>query len=76
MDKDALDTVLDRERIGKAIKERRLQKGLSQVDFALMIGTGKSQFWAVEHGAANVGIDTIIRAARALGCHIEIVDDR
>lgn len=70
-----LDTVPDREDLGKAIRERRLAKGISQVDFALMIGTGKSQIWAVENGTSNVGVDTVIRAARALGCHIEIVDN-
>lgn len=76
MEKNALDTSAGRESIGRAIKDRRLEKGLSQVDLALMIGTGKSQIWAAEHGTANVGIDTIIRAAKALGCHIEIVEDR
>ena len=70
-----LDTAEDRKTIGKAVRELRLARGMSQLDLALMIGTGKSQISQLEAGGANIGIDSYIRAARTLDAHLEIVSN-
>ena len=70
-----LDTAEDRRSIGRAVRELRLARGMSQLDLALMIGTGKSQISQLEAGGANIGIDSYIRAARALDARLEIVSN-
>lgn len=51
---------------GTAVRDRRLALGMSQVDLALAIGSGKSQIWAIEKGKTNAKFDTICKLADAL----------
>lgn len=44
----------------------RAERGVSQRQLALMTGTSRSYLWKIEIGTADVGIDVLIRIARAL----------
>lgn len=52
--------------LGKSIKQRRENQGLSQDRLAKMIGSSKSHIWRIEKGRVGVGIDDLSRIADAL----------
>lgn len=52
--------------LGDAIRERRVEQGLSQQRLALMVGSSKSHIWRIETGRVGVGIDDLARIADAL----------
>lgn len=52
--------------LGTAIRERRVEQGLSQQRLALMVGSSKSHIWRIETGRVGVGIDDLARIADAL----------
>ncbi|MCI9495683.1 MAG: helix-turn-helix transcriptional regulator [Adlercreutzia mucosicola] len=52
--------------LGAAIRERRVEQGLSQQRLALMVGSSKSHIWRIETGRVGVGIDDLGRIADAL----------
>lgn len=52
--------------LGTAIRERRVEQGLSQQRLALMVGSSKSHIWRIETGRVGVGIDDLGRIADAL----------
>ncbi|BAK44950.1 helix-turn-helix domain-containing protein [Eggerthella sp. YY7918] len=56
--------------LGQKIRELRLAKGLSQVDLGLMIGSSKSQIWALENGHTNPKLDTLCKIADALDVRV------
>ncbi len=61
--------------LGCKIKAMREAQGISQRRFALMTGTSRSYLWKIETGAADVGIDVLIRIAHALGTTVnDLVD--
>lgn len=51
--------------IGPRICAERVRRGISRRRFALMTGTSRSYLWKIETGAADVGIDVLIRIALA-----------
>lgn len=70
-----MDNVREKKALGAKIKTARETQGISQRQFALMTGTSRSYLWKIESGAADVGIDVLIRIARALGTTVkELVD--
>lgn len=52
--------------LGLRIREARERRGVSQRKLALMTGTSRAYLWKIESGRADVGIDVLIRLARAL----------
>ena len=70
-----MDNVREKKALGAKIKTARETQGISQRRFALMTGTSRSYLWKIESGAADIGIDVLIRIARALGTPVkELVD--
>lgn len=70
-----MDNVREKKALGAKIKASRETQGISQRRFALMTGTSRSYLWKIESGAADIGIDVLIRIARALGTTVkELVD--
>jgi transcriptional regulator with XRE-family HTH domain len=53
-------------RLGKAIRSRRRQLGLSQEAFATQIAMQTAYFGKVERGEKNISIDTLKRIADGL----------
>lgn len=53
--------------LGAAIREARMKRGLSQAEFAAMIGTDQAAISRIENGGCGVGIASYIKIADALG---------
>lgn len=56
----------EKQSLGSRIVAERTRRGITQRQLALMTGTSRSYLWKIEIGAADVGIDVLIRIARAL----------
>ena len=53
-------------KLGRKVRDLRLARELSQVELGLMIGSGKSQIWAIENARTNVKLETLCKLAEAL----------
>ena len=53
--------------LGKALRVRRLQIGLSQDDFADRIHMHRAYYSAIERGEKNITLATLQRVAKGLG---------
>ena len=60
----------EKQSLGARIVEARKARGVSQRQLALMTGTSRSYLWKIEIGTADVGIDLLIRIARALDLNV------
>lgn len=56
--------------LARALKQRRLQMGLTQQQAAEMIGTSQSRMAKMETGHPAVTVDRLIRALFALGVRL------
>ena len=65
-----MDTEAEKRAIGSRIRAERTRCGISQRRLALMMGTSRSYLWKIETGAADVGIDVLIRIARGLDVRV------
>ena len=61
-----MDNVQEKQSLGSRIVAERTRRGITQRQLSLMTGTSRSYLWKIEIGAADVGIDVLIRIARAL----------
>ncbi len=61
-----MENVREKRSLGSRIRAARSEQGLSQRQLALMTGISRSYLWKVETGTADVGIDVLIKIARAL----------
>lgn len=61
-----MDNAEEKRSFGARIRAERTRCGMSQRQLALMTGTSRSYLWKIETGAADVGIDVLIRIAKAL----------
>ena len=60
-DRDRFEYELQMDLIGKAIKQTRQERKLTQEDLGKLIGVKKAQISRLESNASNVTIDTLIR---------------
>lgn len=70
-----MDNVKDKRALGSRIRSTRSARGVSQRQLALMTGTSRSYLWKIETGAADVGIDVLIRIAHALDVRVRDLID-
>lgn len=61
-----MDNAKEKQAIDARIRAEHTRCGISQRQLALMTGTSRSYLWKIETGAADVGIDVLIRIAKAL----------
>lgn len=61
-----MDNAKEKHSLGSRIVAERTRRSITQRQLALMTGTSRSYLWKIEIGAADVGIDVLIRIARAL----------
>lgn len=61
-----MDNAQEKRALGARIVAERTRRGITQRQLALMTSTSRSYLWKIEIGAADVGIDVLIRIAHAL----------
>ena len=59
----------DRSRFGKKVRQLRLAKGWTQEELAACTGLHPTYIGGVERGERNLGLDNLLKIARALGEH-------
>lgn len=65
-----MDNAQEKRSLGSRIVAERTRRGITQRQLALMTGTSRSYLWKIEIGAADVGIDVLIRIAHALDVRV------
>lgn len=65
-----MDNAQEKQSLGSRIVAERTRRGITQRQLALMTGTSRSYLWKIETGAADVGIDVLIRIAKALDVRV------
>ena len=61
--------------IGRKLKVLRVERGMMAKDVCERAGITQSTLTAIESGAYNSGICQITSIAKALGAHIEVIND-
>ena len=70
-ERDVFEYELQLEFIGKAIKQTRQQRNLTQEELGKLIGVQKSQISRLENNVSNVTMDTLLRVFAALQATIK-----
>lgn len=65
-----MDSAQEKQSLGSRIVAERTRRGITQRQLALMTGTSRSYLWKIETGAADGGIDVLIRIAKALDVRV------
>lgn len=65
-ERDLFEYELQMDLIGKAIKQARKERHLTQEELGILIGVQKSQISRLENNAGNVTLDTLLRVFTAL----------
>jgi transcriptional regulator with XRE-family HTH domain len=60
------------ELIGKAIKQTRQNRNMTQEELGKLIGVQKAQISRIENNASNVTMDTLLRVFSALKAKIKL----
>jgi len=71
-DRDQFEYELQMNLIGKAIKETRLERNLTQEELGKLIGVQKSQISRLESNASNATIETLMKVFAALKAKISL----
>jgi transcriptional regulator with XRE-family HTH domain len=64
------DLMEPRERIGLAIRERRIMAGLTLGELSARCGLPESRIGAIERGRWNPTLDTLLRLSEGLACEL------
>lgn len=67
---------LQLQRIGKALREMRTRRGLTQAAVARLAGVGRRKVIEVEQGAESVSVRAYAAVADALGADLSLVPSR
>ena len=70
-DRDVFEYELQMDLIGKAIKQTRQDRHLTQEELGKLIGVQKAQISRLENNPSNVTMDTLIRVFTALKAKIK-----
>lgn len=65
-----MENVLEKRSLGAKVRKLRTAQGISQRQLALMTGISRSYLWKIETGTADIGIDVLIKIARALDAQV------
>ena len=60
-------------RLGKQIREKRINRGLTQVQLAELAGLTRHKVIAVEKGTLSVGMIAFARILAALDCELSVI---
>ena len=70
--RDIFEYELQMDLIGKAIKQTRQERHLTQEELGKLIGVQKAQISRLENNASNVTMDTLIKVFTALNAKIKL----
>lgn len=71
-DRDLFEYELQMDLIGKAIKQTRQERHLTQEELGKLIGVQKAQISRLENNASNVTIDTLLKVFTALKAKVKL----
>jgi HTH-type transcriptional regulator/antitoxin HipB len=71
-DRDRFEFEFQLDLIGKAIKETRKERKLTQEELGKLIGVQKAQISRLESNASNVTMDTLLRVFTALKAKVKL----
>lgn len=71
-ERDLFEYELKMDLIGKAIKQTRKERNLTQEELGKLVGVQKAQISRLESNASNVTIDTLLRVFTALQAKIKL----
>ena len=70
--RDLFEYELQMDLIGKAIKETRIERNLTQEELGKLVGVQKAQISRLESNASNVTIDTLLKVFTALKARVKL----
>jgi HTH-type transcriptional regulator/antitoxin HipB len=70
--RDIFEYELQMDLIGKAIKQTRQNRNMTQEQLGKLIGVQKAQISRIENNASNVTMDTLLRVFTALKAKIKL----
>jgi DNA-binding XRE family transcriptional regulator len=71
-ERDVFEYELQMDLIGKAIKQTRQNRNMTQEQLGKLIGVQKAQISRIENNASNVTMDTLLRVFTALKAKIKL----
>lgn len=71
-ERDLFEYELQMDLIGKAIKQTRQERNLTQEELGKLIGVQKAQISRLENNASNVTMDTLLRVFTALKAKVRL----
>lgn len=71
-ERELFEYELQMDLIGKAIKQTRQERNLTQEELGKLIGVQKAQISRLENNASNVTIDTLLRVFTALKAKVKL----
>ncbi len=71
-ERDMFEYELQMDLIGKAIKQTRQDRHMTQEELGKLIGVQKAQISRLENNASNVTIDTLLRVFTALKAKVKL----
>ena len=72
IERDIFEYELQMDLIGKAIKQTRQERNLTQEELGKLIGVQKAQISRIENNTSNVTMDTLLRVFTALKAKIKL----
>ncbi len=72
VERDLFEYELQMDLIGKAIKQTRQERNLTQEELGKLIGVQKAQISRLENNASNVTMDTLLRVFTALKAKVKL----
>ena len=71
-ERDRFEYEIQRELIGKAIRDTRKERNLTQEELGKMIGVQKAQISRLENNAGNITIETLLKVFTAMKATIKL----
>lgn len=72
MPKTSSRTITSPEGLGRAIRERRLELGLTQAEVAMQSGVSTPTVSAIENGKETARLGLVLQICRDLGLHFTV----
>ena len=71
-ERELFEYELQMDLIGKAIKQTRMERNLTQEELGKLIGVQKAQISRIENNASNVTMDTLLKVFTALKAKVKL----